>query len=367
MSSLPLPVTIPLYRPDLTHADGQACLRQVTRAPFVDGLAARAWEAGWERLWERRAVAFARHDEALGALKGLFGWHSGDMVETDPLLDPAWSEALAANWLHAAWRDIDPMTGVAIGAPLTRPEGRGITRAMVVHHPFGLPAPCPDSDAGAQHGTETRRGDASRPDPAPVILEEISSIPRPLPGIGHGLVQMVNLEGPRILPVGVGCLLLSTDASLIEALIKKRSRPPSGPASALGSALLAALPSRLERRAELAERYLGLRLRGLGILSARNADGRGWEIFQLLLGNENARADLQTFLRRAGIGCAAPLWFTPSLTTGAATWGDATTGGDLPGLRAMQTRALAIPLYAALSDPEQKKIINRIHRWAERR
>lgn len=350
------PVTIPLYRPDFTGDDARVCLSQLARAPFVDAGAARAWEAGWERLWERRAVAFASHDEALGAVKGLFGWRSGDVVAVDPLLDPAWIEALEANWLHAAWRDIDPVTGRVLGGPPARAEGSGVTRAVVTHHPFGLPVPGPDSGVEARHDAGDGARQVGLPDTAPVILEEISAIVHPLPGIGQGRMQMVNLEGPRILPVGVGCVLLSTDEPLIEALRKRRSRPPGGPACALGCALLASLPGRLERRAELAGRYLALRLRGLGTLPAQGAHGRTWELFHLVMRDARTCSALRHFLQRSGIGCATPVWFAPRLPEGI----------FLPGLHALQTRALALPLHAALTNPESKRIVNRIHRWAER-
>ncbi|MEO5345134.1 MAG: hypothetical protein H7834_02000 [Magnetococcus sp. YQC-9] len=331
-----MPEFIPLYRPDLTSADQQALLDQLERAPFVDGEAVRVWEAGWERQWGRRAVAFAGHDEAVRCLKEILGWRSGDAVGVDPLLDPAWSEALAANWLQAVWRDIDPQTGQACREPVAHPQATAPLRAVVVNHPFGLPALLPD--------------------PAWLVIEEISALVQPLPGVGQGAVQLVNGAGPRILPVGTGCLLLSTDEPLIEALLKKRSRPPGAAACALGSALLAAMPARLARRRELAERFLGLRLRGFGKLPDNPVGGRAWELFHLLMRDAEVSTALQAFLHKAGIGCGTPLWYTPRLPEGVV----------LPGLQACQRHALAIPLYAALSDPEAKKIINRIHRWAER-
>ncbi|MBF0628577.1 MAG: DegT/DnrJ/EryC1/StrS aminotransferase family protein [Magnetococcales bacterium] len=320
-------IHIPLYRPDLAIIDEQILLAQLARAPFQDAGLLTRWENLWERLWNRYAVAFARHDEAVMQLKRLLGWSSGATVLTDPLLDPVWREALHAAWLHTALRDVEPRSGCASGPPEASHPC-----TLMLHHPFGLPA---------------------TPIPAPVILEEISSVLQPLPGVGHGLIQLVNLEGPRILPVGSGCVLLSTDAALMTALARQRLRPPGAAACALGCALLENLPQRLQRRRELAERYLSLlRLDTMATPPHNPASGRSWESFFLTLKDPEVRTGLESFLVKANIGCGSPLWFPPP--------------EELPGVRRFLRHTLALPLYAALSDGECKRIINRLHRWVER-
>ncbi|MEO5330843.1 MAG: hypothetical protein H7839_02375, partial [Magnetococcus sp. YQC-5] len=226
---------IPLYRPDLTHRDEQAVLLQIERAPFRDDAQLLRWEAAWSDLWERPAVAFGDHQEPVRLLKTILGWRSGDVVEGDLLLDPVWREALESSWLHLGVRDVDGVTGQAVGeCPI--PPDSGILQAVLMQHPFGLPTPQPARDIW--------------------ILEEISALLRPIKGCGDGAIQLLNLEGPRILPVGIGCVLLSRDQGLMDQLAQLRRYPPSGTACALGLSQLAGLMQRLQRRQELAERYL---------------------------------------------------------------------------------------------------------------
>ncbi|MBF0438677.1 MAG: hypothetical protein HQL93_06095 [Magnetococcales bacterium] len=114
---------IPLYRADLTLGDERVLLSQLARAPFKDNSQLLAWERSWEEIWERGAVAFASHREAIGLLKKIMGWRSGDVVEWDPWLDPVWREALEGEWLHLAKRE------------------EGALRAVMRQHRFGLPTP----------------------------------------------------------------------------------------------------------------------------------------------------------------------------------------------------------------------------------
>lgn len=309
---------IPLYRPDLDSADELALLAQLRQARFRDPLLVRCWEGQWERLWERRAVAFAGHGEAVRLLKALFGWSSGTVVSIDPLLDPAWQEALQDAWLTCPVRDLDEVSLSGVGV-------------WIHQHPFGSPV-VPSFDG--------------------LVLEEISAVPLPLPLVGSGAVQLVNLTGPRILPVGVGCVLLSTDDRLIDRLLEARQEPPGAAACVLGMSLLAALPDRLQRRCELAERYGALRMRGMAVMPHNPATGRFWELFYLQFRDLSARQELEAFLTKAGIGCGALNWFAVP---------------DPPsGYRTFLSHALALPLYAALTDAECKRIINRVHRWVER-
>lgn len=323
---------IPLYRPDLTKDDEHALLLQLAKKPFRDDGQLVRWEGAWGDLWERSAVAFADHLEPVKQLKKIMGWHSGDVVGADGLLDPVWQEALAGAWLHLGLRDVDGVTGQAVGGCEMPAEG-GTLRAMMVQHAFGLPTPLPEGSVW--------------------VLEEVSSVVRPVAGCGGGAVQLVNLEGPRMVSTGTGCVLLSQDHRLIAELAKLRQNPPGGAVCALGLSQLASLEDRLARRQELAERYLGMRLEGLAAGPAKHGFQRGWEVFFLTMTHAISKTDLETFLRRAAIGCGSPVWFRPS-------------GDHLPGMRQFLERSLAVPMYAALTDAECKRIINRVERWIGR-
>lgn len=297
-------VDIPLYRPDLTQRDREAVEKQSHAEPFDDRALLKAWEQSWEKLWNRRALAFADPTGLIKALKRLHGWRSGSKVALSPLQDPQWREAFEANWLTPLFA-IPP------------PDEAGL---YLHHHPFGLPTPAPDTEAP--------------------VIEEISSVIRPYPGIGGGAVQVVLLEGTRLLHGG-GAVVLSEDENLIRALAEIRETGPSALSCALGLSQMAQLDAHCARREEIAGRYLEMRLRGFFEAPANPDGGRAWEWFVL----RGDLGELRDFLAEAGIGCGTP-WF----------W-------EVPG----EWDSLALPLYAALSDADVKKIINRVHRYCERR
>ena len=324
---------IPLIRPDLTGADEQALLAQLRTAPFRDDALLRRWEAAWETLWQRRAVAFADPVAAVAALKETLAWPAGARIAADPLLAPGWREGCDAAWLHLDRRDADPVTGQGRGPWPTPPTAAGHGAAWVVHA-FGLPNP-----VATDH---------------PVLLEEVSGLVKPLPGSGHGTVQLLLLGGNAILQGGESCLLLSRDERLIAGLAQRRRHPPGAAACALGLSQLARLDRHLERRTRLAERYLALRGRGLVGFPSSPGAVRAWELLHLLLPDRAHRDGLRAFLHKAGIGADGPVWSQPPDLAA------------LPGLARFADTALALPLYAALDDREQKKIINRLHRWLER-
>ncbi|MBF0179841.1 MAG: DegT/DnrJ/EryC1/StrS aminotransferase family protein [Magnetococcales bacterium] len=321
-----------LYRPDLTSSDEKTVLTQLVKKNFRDEAALIHWEEGLATLWERPALAFAEHAEAIAALKNILGWRSGETVGVDPLLEPAWREALQEAWLHQVERDVDPATGQGTGTWRLPPDMTQ-PRAAIVRHAFGLPS-------------TMMKGHA-------FVLEEISSMVRPMSGCGEGDVQLLDCSGPRILAIGAGCALLARDAGLIRELARVRRHPPGGAACALGCSLLTGLPERLERRQELAMRYLTMRLAPVACHPANPASGRAWEQFCLRLHDGHARQGMEGFLQKVGIGCGSPVWFQPP-------------GEHPPGLRRFLEQTLALPLYASLSDAACKRVINRVHRWMER-
>ena len=321
--------TIPLVRADLTTADQRALFQQLQLAPFDDAELLERWEFCFQTLWERPAVAFSDAVELIAALKTVFNWPSGSFISSSPLLAPAWREAFSAAWLHLIFQDIDAHTGVN-----RQSTGTQTLTAQLHVHPFGLPAPDINS---------TR-----------IILEEISSLIKPLAGSGNGTLQLLHLDGNRIIQAGGSCLALSRDSGLIQELKKIRLLPPSAAACALGVSQLAHLDLFLERRQRLAKRYLALHDRHLFTYPSPPGAVRVWEIFFIHLADRHTQQELAAFLNKSSIGAASPIWFKPPPEPG------------LPGLKKFMDTALALPLYAALGDGEQKRIINRLHRWLER-
>ncbi|MEO5376742.1 MAG: DegT/DnrJ/EryC1/StrS family aminotransferase [Magnetococcus sp. DMHC-6] len=317
---------LPLARPELTEGDVERVLEQLARAPFQESRPLLAWEYAWSQLWERSAVAFADPSALILALKEVLGWRSGEGVWADSLLHPVWREGLAAAWLSLELLDMDPLTGFGIRSP----EGG----RRVVGHPFGLVQAFSDEDG--------------------FVLEDISALLKPRVGSGNGAVQLAYLDGNAMVCAGASCVALSRDAALIAALRQVRTHPP-GPASCvLGLATLERLDWTLKRRQELAENYLALYDRGRFIKPCQPAAGRAWDGFFISFTTRSSCLQLQNFLTTAGIGCGPPVWFSIP------------ERGHLPGLNRFLENSLALPFYASLRDQEQKRVINRVHRWVER-
>ncbi len=323
------PLAIPLVRADLTGADQRALAHHWQRNPFADDGSPDGLEADFSHLWQRPAVAFAEPVELVAALKSVLGWPSGRRLHGHPLLAPAWREAFAAAWLHLDFFDIDAISGRG-----RRPPATDTSPPRLMVHPFGLPDPAISRDG--------------------FVLEEVSSLVKPWPGSGDGSLQLLQLDGNRILQAGGCCLALSRDAALIRALKKCRRHSPGPAARILGRSQLAQLDRFLARRQRLADRYLALHHRQMVTWPSPPGTVRAWDGFFLHLADAPARMELAAFLNQSGIGAASPVWFTPP--------GDRTR----PGLRRFMDTALALPLYAALGDHEQKRIINRLHRWLQR-
>lgn len=312
---------LPLWRPELLVADLALLEAQARVAPLHDPALLARWEAAWADRCGQAAVAFATPDEVVRQLAALLGWPPGWSLAATPLLPPHWLEAVARAGGRWQWLDLEPASGAPQGVPTA-----GVV-ALWRHHPFGLLLTAPAEGS---------------------LVEEVSTVLAP----GAGPVSVLCLEGNRMVAAGGSCVVLSADAHLAAALRRVRQRPPSALACQLGLAQLERLPAVLARRAELAERYLAVRWRGLCGLPP-TAAGRCWDAFVVLAGEAGLRDSLGDFLNKAGIGAAPPVWWRPPAVA-------------LPGWRDFQARSLALPLYAALSDGEQKRIINRIHRWCER-
>jgi perosamine synthetase len=161
---------------------------------------------------------------------------------------------------------------------------------------------------------------------------------------------------------GATCLALSKDETIISALKTERKQLPAAALCRLGLSQLSRLDELLARRERLANRYLRLNNKTCFSLPANPGTGRRWESFIIQLSNREKRLELQHFLNKSGIGAAPPIWY--HLTT-AQTETDK-HAGKKPALNTLLEASLALPLYASLTDSEQKKIINRIHRWVER-
>jgi hypothetical protein len=353
-------VTLPLARSELTEADAHSVLAQLTRDPFEDAALVMRWEAAWAGLWQRSAIAFAHPEALLRCLADVLAWPEGRPVIGDPLMDPRWAEAWRAQCRPVVWRDRDPVSGTPQLLPGYPSPSVDHPCAVFEHALFGWPRPVtwgmaqsvqkngiPGSSWPSCEGCAT---------PVPLVIEDVSATPWPCPGCGHGDIQVACLDANRLVCAGESCVLLSRDADLVERLRVVRRASPAALACALGLSQLGHLVERLGQRHGLASRYDQLlRPRGRFRVPPPEAFSRaGGERYVLHFPDPEERNALAAHLLRVGIGVGSPVWFDPGPLD------------RMPGTQALLDRILALPLYCSLAAHDQKRIINRIHRWVER-
>jgi hypothetical protein len=173
-------ITIPLVRPDLNQEDEARFLHQIEKNPFQDIQLLARWEAAWQDIWQRPCLAFADPTELILCLKKVLDWPSGQKVQTSPLLHPIWQEAMQSSWLAPTGQVVIADSGQEIYTKTTNPPH--IQAPCLIQHHFGLPVATDPN----QH----------------ISLEDISAILKPLPTTGMGVVQLLMLDGNRMLQGG---------------------------------------------------------------------------------------------------------------------------------------------------------------------
>ncbi|HIJ82710.1 MAG: hypothetical protein HW380_50 [Magnetococcales bacterium] len=316
--------TIPLMRPDLTRLDLDAVAGQLSLSPFRNDELVSQWQLAWSELWNRRAILFDDPVDAILALKDVLGWRDGARIAAGSGMHPAWREGFAAAWIRVVFHDVEPTY------PLSISRDGGFSGVFVDHFQ-GIPVSAPDGP-----GT---------------VLEDLSSMPAPLPGTGYGAVQLMVLDGNAMIQGGNAALILCRDASMA-AQLQARRHPPSALMAALGMSQFRQMEPLLARRSSLASRYLAIRTGGM--FGMPSVTPRWWHGFYLWFDEESQRDGLCHFLRKGGILAESTGYFS-SPEVEHMTW-----------QRRFARHGLALPLYASLNDQEQKRIINRIHRWVHR-
>ncbi|MBF0146182.1 MAG: DegT/DnrJ/EryC1/StrS family aminotransferase [Magnetococcales bacterium] len=316
---------IPLVRPDLTRKDLEAVGRQMVSAPFRDDALVDRWESMWAQIWRREAILFDDPVDAVVALKEVLGWRDGVRVAAGAGMHPAWREGFAAAWIRVVHHDTAPQQTPVISSD-------GGFAAVFVEHFQGIPIPVPVGQG--------------------VVLEDLSSMPLPLPGTGEGAIQLMLLDGNAMIQGGNAALILCREGALASRFREYRT-PPSGLVAALGMSQLEQRECLLQRRTLLASRYRAMRSGGWFKIPSGTSE-RWWHGFHLMFEHEAQRDGLMAFLRKGGI-LAGPAWpFSfPEVENMACR-------------RQLERLGLALPLYASLTDAQQKRIINRIHRWVGR-
>ncbi|MBF0158783.1 MAG: DegT/DnrJ/EryC1/StrS family aminotransferase [Magnetococcales bacterium] len=300
---------------------------------WQDGALLRQWESLWEQIWQRPAAVFARADHLLTALATALDWQPGDWILADGLLEPCWRQACRALWLRLWLVDVDPVTGLSPADAASWPDHP--PRAWLRCHSFGQVADQPRTPSVA------------------VSIEICSAVPIPVEGCGLADFQIVGCDGNQAIAAGSACVLLGRDTALMQTIRRLRHTLPATLSCAIGLSRLQQWPMLAQRRNKLAQCYLQT-LRPKGWFHLPASWPKTWFRFIVNLSCPEDRQSLQQWLLRAGIGAGSPVWYAIP------------EQHRLPGLQQFCQCSLAIPLFASLDERQQKRIINRIHRWTKR-
>lgn len=372
---------LPFARPDIGEAEIAAVAAAMRSGWVTTGPQARAFEEEFAAFIGGGVQAVAVNSATAGlhlALEAL-GIGAGDEVIVPSLTFTATAEV--ARYLGADVRlvDVDARTlcmdAAAVEAAIT-PR----TRAILPVHYGGLAC-----DMAALHALAGRHGlhvveDAAHALPATSGGQRIGSL-------AASSAAVFSFYANKTMTTGEGGMAVVRDAKLAarmrvmrlhgidrDAFARFTSRTPAwyyevvapgfkynmtDVAAALGRVQLGRVEAMAQRRAQLAARYLE-ELQGLPLTlpaAAPAGEAHAWHLFVLRLTDEarTPRDDLIDALARRGVGCSVhyvPLHRQPY-------WRDryALRPEQFPQAEAAWQRMLSIPLFSAMSDEEQGRVI----------
>lgn len=403
----PAPPFLPFARPDVGDAEVEAVARVMRSGWVTTGPETRAFEQdfaaylgglrgekgdekGDEKASENNSAASGLHAIAVNsATAGLhlaleaIGIGPGDEVIAPTLTFTATAEV--ARYLGADVRlvDVDAHTlnihPAAIEAAITP-----ATRAILPVHYGGLACDMPAIFAIARkHGLQVVE-DAAHALPTTCQGQLVGQLP--------SAASVFSFYANKTMTTGEGGMVITRNAELAarmrvmrlhgisrDAFDRFTSRTPAwyyeivapgfkynltDMAAALGRVQLARLPAFVQRRQQLAARYLA-ELRGLPLVlpaTAAAGDAHAWHLFVLRLaeGAPLGRDEVIARLSEAGIGTSVhyvPLHRQPY-------WREryGLRPEQFPVADAAYQRMFSIPLFTAMSDEEQGRVIAALHR-----
>lgn len=372
---------LPFARPDIGEAEIAAVAAAMRSGWVTTGPQARAFEEEFAAFIGGGVQAVAVNSATAGlhlALEAL-GIGAGDEVIVPSLTFTATAEV--ARYLGADVRlvDVDARTlcmdAAAVEAAIT-PR----TRAILPVHYGGLAC-----DMAALHALAGRHGlhvveDAAHALPTTSGGQRIGSL-------AGSSAAVFSFYANKTMTTGEGGMAVVRDAKLAarmrvmrlhgidrDAFARFTSRTPAwyyevvapgfkynmtDVAAALGRVQLQRVQAMAQRRAALAARYLD-ELQDLPLTlpaAAPEGEAHAWHLFVLRLTDEAriGRDDLIDALARRGVGCSVhyvPLHRQPY-------WRDryALRPEQFPQAEAAWQRMLSIPLFSAMSDDEQSRVI----------
>jgi perosamine synthetase len=365
-------IRIKLADPGVTAGDERAVIEALRSGWLSGGPRVPALEADLARRTGRaHAVAVSSGTAALHVAMEALGVGPGSTVVVPALTFP--SPAVAAARLGARVRvcDVEPAT-MNLSARTLAPLLDAGTSLVVAIDQFGVPAPFPEIEALAAD-----RG-------APVLVDAACSLGSSLGGRpcgSFGAAAIFSFHPRKLVTTGEGGALLTDDRHLahrarllrnigmgdggFEDLGSNLRLPELG--AALGRSQLARLDGMLERRRELAARYL----RGLPALRFQQAPDRAEVNFQTLAAvlpegfSEGDRDGLRAALRGRGVELGIASHCLGALPGLAARLGIDAAG--TPAALEIHRRGLALPLHPGLDEAAVDEVIELVNRWMEQR
>ncbi|WP_293224573.1 DegT/DnrJ/EryC1/StrS aminotransferase family protein [Ottowia sp.] len=375
-----VPAFIPFARPDITEAEVDAVARALRSGWVTTGPETRAFEQEFAAYLGGGLHAVAVNSATAGlhlALEAI-GIGPGDEVIAPTLTFTATVEVARYLGADARLVDVDPVTlnidPAAIEAAITP-----ATRAILPVHYGGLAC---DMDAifsiARRHGLQ-------------VIEDAAHALPATYQGVLVGQLPsaaaVFSFYANKTMTTGEGGMVVTRDEALAarmkvmrlhgisrDAFDRFSSRTPAwyyeivAPgfkynltdiAAALGRVQLQRLPAFVRRRQQLAARYLR-ELKDLPLILPADApvgDTHAWHLFVLRLSDAApvTRDDVIQRLSDAGIGTSVhyvPLHRQPY-------WRDryGLTPEQFPHAERAYQRMFSIPLFTAMSDEEQGRVI----------
>jgi perosamine synthetase len=344
---------IPHSRPSLGPAEAEAVLTVLRSGQIAQGPRVAQFEEGVARLIGMHGgVAVSSGTAALElALRGL-GVSVGDEVILPSYVCPAPWLAITRVGAKARVVDIEPdsyaIDVARVGKTLSRR-----TRAIIVPHPFGLPA-----DLTALQGLGV-----------PLIEDCAQTLGATEAGrlVGSvGAVTVCSFYATKLLCTGEGGMVLSNDRALLDRVRCLREydhhtvlRPAAfnykmtDLHATLGLEQLAQLSSFIERRAAIAARYRSA-WNGTGVQLPEIPKDRSHVFYRFIIRVDTGRRQvsldrLLTRLEQQGVQCRRPVFRPLHRSLGL---------DEFPHTEQAQAQACSVPLYPSLTDEEVAQVIS---------
>ena len=321
---------IPHSAPSIDSQELDAVNRVLRSGMLAQGREVEAFEKeAAEFLQRRHAIALSSGTAALHLALAALG-----VGDTDSVYIPSYACAALPNAValqHAQWLPVDNQPSYNMD-PTPIPPGS----TVIVAHLFGEPAPIPAHCAVIEDIAQSIGGPTGR----------------------AGLISITSFYATKLMTTGEGGMAFTDDAGLAEAIRDLRdydnrddfhvrfNYKMTDIQAAMGRVQLIRLPLFIQRRREIAARYLDA-FKGLPI-DLPNPDNH---VFFRFVISSDQRDLLQASLRHTGIDAKRPVhhpahFFFPEASPTL-----------FPGAERAHTRALSIPIYPSLIERDQNSVI----------